>query len=40
MGATISDDLSSESTHQIHSKKIIHVPREGLYQFMATFFAV
>ncbi len=27
-----STDISSESTHQIHSQKIMHTPRKGLYQ--------
>ncbi len=27
-----SNDISSESTHQIHSHKIIHIPREGVYE--------
>ncbi len=32
MGVKISNDISSESTHQIHSQKIMHTPGEGLYQ--------
>ncbi len=28
----ISNDIPSESTHQIHSQKIMHTPEEGLYQ--------
>ncbi len=31
MGENISYDISSESTHQIHSQKIMHTPGEGLY---------
>ncbi len=27
-----SNDMSSERAHQIHSQKIMHTPREGLYQ--------
>ncbi len=30
MGVKISNDISSESTHQIHSQKIMHTPGEGL----------
>ncbi len=32
MGVKISNDISSESMQQIHSQKIIHNHREGLYQ--------
>ncbi len=32
MGVKISNDISSESAHQIHSQKIMHTPGEGLYQ--------
>ncbi len=32
MGVKISNDISSESTHQIHSQKMMHTPGEGLYQ--------
>ncbi len=28
----ISNDISSESTNQIHSQKLMYTPREGLYQ--------
>ncbi len=30
MGEKISNDISSESTHQIRSQKIMHTPRKGL----------
>ncbi len=32
MGEKISNDISSESTHQIHSQKILNTPGEDLYQ--------
>ncbi len=32
MGEKNSNDISSESTHQIHSQNIRHTPGEGLYQ--------
>ncbi len=32
MGVKISNDISSESTHQIHSQKIMHTPGQGLYR--------
>ncbi len=32
MGEKTSNDISSESTMQIHSKKFMHTPRKGLYQ--------
>ncbi len=32
MGDKISNDISSESTNQIHSQKLMYTPREGLYQ--------
>ncbi len=32
MGVKISNDISSDSTHQIHFPKIMHTPGEGLYQ--------
>ena len=32
MEENISNDISSESTHQTHSPKVIHTPRDGLYQ--------
>ncbi len=32
MGVKISNNIFSESTHLIHSKKIMHTPSEGLYQ--------
>ena len=32
MGQKISNDISSESTHQIHSQEIMYTPVEGIYQ--------
>ena len=32
MGEKTSKDISPESAHQIHSQKVMHTPREGLYQ--------
>ena len=32
MGVKISNNISSESMHQIHSQKIMHTYGEGLYQ--------
>ncbi len=32
MGEKTSNDISSESAHQIFSQKFIHTPRKGLYQ--------
>ncbi len=32
MGEKLSHDISSESTHQIHSQTIMRTPIEGLYQ--------
>ena len=32
MGVKISNDISSESTHQIHTQKILHTHRESLYE--------
>ncbi len=34
MGEKISNDISSESTHQIHSPKIMHTPRQSLYEIV------
>ncbi len=32
MGVTITDDISSKSTHQIHCQKVMHITTEGIYQ--------
>ncbi len=32
MGEKFSNDIYSESTHQIQSQNIMHTPREGLFQ--------
>ena len=33
VGVKVSSDISSESTDQIHSPKLMYSPREGPYQF-------
>ncbi len=35
MGVTVSNDISSQSTHQIHSPKSMYTPKQGPYQSKA-----
>ncbi len=34
MGVKVSNDISSESTHQIHSPKLMPSPRKGICQIV------